>query len=120
MRVLKFFFRYQVQLNTDHVVKILNKGFYVADVRVDYELQQNFVKFPIQQKTSLVINQDYAFYIPRQVVLEGELGIVFTADARAGYRIFSVRVPASKTCVHVWGTTLMPSWSYVDCSLFDK
>lgn len=118
--MLTSFFSVKVQLNTDHVVKILNKGWYVADVRVDYELQQNFVKFPIQQKASLTINQDYAFYIPRQVVLEGELGIVFTADAVAGYRIFSIRVPATKTCVHVWGTTLNPKWSYVDCSLFNK
>ena len=104
--------------NTDHVVKILNKGGYVADIRVDYELQQNLVKFPVQQRGKIALNQDFAFYIPRQVVLEGEIGIVFTAEAIGGVRIFSIRVPADPTCVHIWGTTLIPYWSFIDCNRF--
>jgi len=105
-------------VNTDHVIKILNKGWYLADIWVDYEQQSGLTKFPVQQRGQIGLNGDYAFYVPRSVVLEGELGIVFTAWAVAGVRIFSIRVPSTPLCVHTWGTTLFPAWTFIDCAQF--
>jgi hypothetical protein len=92
----------------------------VANIRVDYEQQIGLTKFPVQQRGSIALNQDFAFYIPRSVVLDGEIGIVFTAEAVLGVRIFSVRITADPQCFHIWGVTLFPAWTRIDCNQFKK
>ena len=91
----------------------------MANIQVYYKLQDKpYSKVGIQQRGSIAKNQDYAFYIPGSIDFNSGAGVVVTADAVLGVRIFSIRLLASPTCIHVWGTTLIPFWTYVDCRLF--
>lgn len=112
-------FKFFKQGPGDRIVKILNRGWYVASLQAYYELQDNpYSRVGVQQRGSIAKNQDFAFYIPGTVDVNTGAGIVISADAVLGVRIFSIRILSSPTCIHIWGTTLIPFWTYVDCRLF--
>lgn len=53
--------------------------------------------------------------IPATIDYDGEPGAVLTIDAVGGNRILHERIKADPECFHIWGTTLIPFWSTVDC-----
>lgn len=105
------------KVNTDQVVKVKNKGGYVAYLKMDYELtdQATGRKRPIQQTGRIPLNYDYAFYIPRAVVLDGEFGAVLTVTTGTGRRVLREKIRRSPECIHVWGSVTRPKWTYVNC-----
>lgn len=84
-------------------------------MRLNYELQVGLEKFRVQQKGSIALNQDYAFYIPNSVNLDSAGGVYLTIDAVLGVRVFSLRIASNPDCFHLWGTTLIPQWSRMNC-----
>lgn len=53
--------------------------------------------------------------LPFMVDFEQNPGAVLTVDAVAGARVLRTRIRSDLECIHVWGTTLIPFWSHVDC-----
>lgn len=69
----------------------------------------------IVQRGSAALGQDYVFRIPYNILLTGTKGVYLKANAVAGIEIFSVQIENTPVCFHVWGTTLIPFWTYMPC-----
>ncbi|CAF0767301.1 unnamed protein product [Brachionus calyciflorus] len=96
----------------DIIVKIKNKGFYVAKLSLFYRRVQKSYGQVYKQTGSITIGQDYAFYMPYDTDLTSTLLVV---HAVAGKRVMTVKIDNSLTCFHTWGTTLFPAWSPMPC-----
>ena len=53
--------------------------------------------------------------IPYNVDYTVEPGVTLTVEAVGGIRILQVRLTNDPECIDVWGTTLIPFWSRVNC-----
>lgn len=93
------------------MIKILNKGWYVAKLTLFYKRALSNGDF-YKQTGSITMGQDYAFYMPYDAQLSSTIVV---AHAIAGVRIMSVKVESNPACFHVWGTTLFPVWSKMPC-----
>jgi len=94
----------------DKKATVLNKGGYTAELELVYYNPTRTV-----QKGTILSLQGYAFYIPGNIDYNTDPGVVLTAKAIGGKTIMSKRLTASPECFHVWGTTLNPVWSNVNC-----
>jgi hypothetical protein len=113
------FYGYQCETyiapNRDRVIKIYNKGWYTADLKLYYEVQEGIEKRRIVQTGHILGGQNYAFYVPYTVNYDGAYGVTLVVHAIAGKQVMSQRVKTSPQCYHVWGTTLIPYWSSMPC-----
>jgi hypothetical protein len=101
-----------VRPNTDKYVRVLNKGWYIARLQIRWKLGSR----DVSQSAEILAGQQYTFTIPYEVNVDGVSGIVLIADAVAGKRIMEVRVKGNpQQCYHIWGTTLFPAWSPINC-----
>ena len=102
--------------NPDKIVNILNKGWYVASLRITYEVQNgaNVVE-KVVQTGSIASGQAYGFRIPFSVNYDTEVGCTLEVNAVAGVNVLRVKIRTNPECFHVWGSTLSPSWSNVNC-----
>jgi hypothetical protein len=66
-------------------------------------------------EASIALGQEQTFNIPYTVLLNGPRGVYLRAQAVLGIQIFYTRIVMSPSCFHVWGTTLIPFWSPIDC-----
>lgn len=114
----RFYFILMISANNAHMIKVYNKGWFLASVRIDYELYNLPFKYPIQLPAILGFNEQATFFVPDTLPINQRIGIVFTAEAIGGVRIFSFKVPSLPLCVHIWGSTLIPYWTFIDCSKF--
>lgn len=97
------------------MVKVLNKGWYVADLTLNYEVQNGLTKVPAQQKKRIAINQDHVFYLPTSVNYDSTGGAVLIVNAIWGKQVVATRIRSDPDCFHVWGTTLIPFWTRMPC-----
>jgi hypothetical protein len=97
--------------NRDLVIKIANKGWYLAHLTLFYRRLQR--PSSIEKRTAqIAISQEYAFTMPYDVDL---MSVILIADALAGLNIMTVNIRTSPECFHLWGTTLFPASSSVPC-----
>ena len=80
-----------------------------------YEVQVGTVTETVVQTGSITAGQDYGFYVPFSVNYDGATGCVLEVNAVAGVNVMRVRIRSNPECFHVWGSTLFPSWSSVNC-----
>lgn len=108
----------------DQVVKVLNKGGYVTQLILEYEYPvintdingTTIVNYRLSRtEASIALGQEQTFKIPYTIPLLGPRGVYLRAIAVAGVQIFFTRIVNNPTCVHVWGTTLIPYWTTIDC-----
>ena len=97
---------------------MLNKGWFLANTQCFYELPGTQFEYPVQFRAVLGLNEHATFIIPITVSPDSRVGVVLSAEAVVGVQIMSIRVPAFPLCIHIWGTTLFPAWTYMDCSQF--
>ena len=89
--------------NTDRVVKIYNKGWYTANLRLLYEQQVGVIKQSVIQTGSITAGQDYGFYIPFSVNFDGATGVTLIVNAVAGVQVLETRIRGNPECFHIWG-----------------
>jgi hypothetical protein len=82
---------------------------------VNYEQQFGLNKESITQTGDVGTNGDFAFYIPYTVNYDSVAGVWLTVHALGGVRVMRVRIRNSPECFHIWGTTLIPYWSAMNC-----
>ena len=101
-----------IPINPDKYVKIRNRGWYIASLALRYEYNNQIVT-----QTGLVTSGlEYGFLIPFSVNYESEFGCILEASAVAGINIINnIRVDSNPLCIDIWGTTLAPLWSKIDC-----
>lgn len=126
-----------VATKADKKVIIKNKGGYIAHLMLDYTITSGVTKLPTRQTGSISLGQDYAFCkfffcsislldfiylkwvsfkdIPGSIDFNIEPGAVLTIDAVGGIRVLQEKIKADPECFHVWGTTLIPLWSTINC-----
>lgn len=93
-------------------MKIRNRGWYIASLSVRYEYNNQIVT----QTGTVTSSLEYGFKIPFSVNYESEYGCILEVDAVAGLNIINnLRIDNNPLCIDIWGTTLAPSWSKVDC-----
>lgn len=102
-------------LSTDKVIKIMNKGFLIANMKVSYELQVDANKVPVVQSGSIVIGQAFAFYVPASVNYDGDVGVTLKIDIPLSFKQISFRLQTSPQCFHIWGIVFSPEFSPVNC-----
>jgi hypothetical protein len=112
--IFKFNFNQKVSSDTDKYVKVLNKGWYIANVQIRYRVGAS----DASQSASLSVFQSVVFRVPYVVNLDGQSGITLRVDAVAGNNVMNYRVKEDPSCIHVWGTTLITAWSKIDCSFW--
>ena len=95
----------------DLVIKIRNKGWYVARLNLYYR-RYSLPNQIIEQTGQILLGQDYAFYMPYDVDLSST---VLMAYAVGGVNIMHVNIITSPQCFHMWGTTLFPRWTPINC-----
>lgn len=94
------------------VVKILNKGWFIAKLTLYYKRLSSGTQV-IKQTGSIVLGQDYGFYIPFDADLDS---IWLFAHALAGPNIFHLQIrPIHPICFHLWGAVFSPRWTRIDC-----
>lgn len=98
----------------DKVVIVTNKGGYTAGLGLSYI--DPLTNEPVTQTGSILSGQSYAFYVPGAVDYTSEVGARLNVFAIAGKQVIdNYKVTLAKQCIHVWGTTLYPAWSPIDC-----
>lgn len=101
----------------DKVLVITNKGGYTAGMGVTYV--DPLTNKPVTQTGSILSGQSYAFYIPGAVDYESEFGARLNVVAVGGKPVIEnyklTNNADLRQCIHVWGTTLYPAWSPIDC-----
>lgn len=102
-------------MGTDKIIKVWNKGFFIANMRVNYEEQVGADKMAVEQKGSIVLGQAYAFYIPGTVNYAGDVGVTLNIDVVFAFRKISVKIQSDPECFHIWGIFFAPSWARVEC-----
>ena len=94
------------------VIKILNKGWFVANFKLSYETVDNK---SITQQTSIIVGQRHTFNITEEINFSVDKPIRLVGEAMAGITIMNITVESSPACFHVWGSTIFPSWSSMPC-----
>ena len=84
-------------------------------MKLSYEIQTATGKQTVTQTGSITSGADYAFYVPFGVNYDGINGCFLEVNAVAGYQVMRTRIRSNPECFHIWGTTLNPSWSTVNC-----
>ena len=102
---------YSVVANPDKFVKIVNKGWYLATVKLTYDFQNQ----RITQTGLISPGFDYGFKIPFSINYDSEFGCLLESTAVAGLNIMKVRIKSNPECFDIWGTTLNPFWSRFNC-----
>lgn len=94
-------------------VKIYNKGGYVAVILFKYELNET----NRQEKKSLTAPRKFTFKYDRRAT-----NVEIIIDALAGRKGFLktkiIPLEEINTCFHVWGTTIFPKFSRINCDKF--
>ena len=88
-----------------------NKGGYIASLTLRYKL---FGKNEVLTKSNLLAPNQYVFslnYCATDVYLD--VKAVLGKKVIDSFKITSM--PLEPQCFHVWGTTLNPKWSQIDC-----
>ncbi len=93
------------------VIKIANKGWYLADLTLFYRRLDASARIE-KRYAQIPVNQEHAFTMPYDVDLKS---VILIADAFLGYNIMTVSIKTSPECFHLWGTTLNPVYSAVQC-----
>lgn len=104
--------------NGDKFVRVKNKGWYIANLKLTYQVQRQGsqgTKETVVQSGSITAGQDYGFKVPYGVVYDSPFGCTLTVEAVAGVRVMSVRISSDPQCFDVWGGSLTPKWSSVNC-----
>ena len=57
--------------------------------------------------------------MPYWVDYTSSFGAVLTVDAVGGIQVLQQKITADPQCFHVWGSTLLPFWTTIDCSGFN-
>jgi hypothetical protein len=91
---------------------VRNKGWYIAKLTVFYRRLTESKNAILKLTKSIAISQDHTFVLPSDIDLEYAY---LVAHAIAGIEIMKVKIVKTPECFHVWGTTLIPYWSYMLC-----
>ncbi|RNA43062.1 Cadherin-related tumor suppressor [Brachionus plicatilis] len=94
----------------DLIVKVKNKGFYLAKTTLIF--RQLTSKVFNRMNKVISMGQEHVFEMPADTDLSSSYLVV---HAIAGTRVMTVKINSNPSCFHVWGTTLYPVWSYIDC-----
>jgi len=97
---------YTIREPASKVVKIKNKGFYVAKAEISYV--SNGV-LQVQSKSISAPNSQ-TFILPYTAQ-----NILLTVNAVAGKQVFSLPITNEQECFHVWGTTFVTRYSTIAC-----
>lgn len=92
------------------IVKVKNKGFFIAKTTLIYKKFSNEIFDRITK--SIVIGQEHVFKISFNKDLSS---LYLVVHAVAGVQIMAVKIHSNPSCFHVWGTTLNPYWTSVNC-----
>jgi len=101
--------------DSDRILRVLNKGFFVTKLRLIYEVQNGQVKEQVTQTGKILIGQEKVFRIPESVDYNSEYGVTLILDVVLSFKKISVRINANPECVHLWGICFAPKWSKVNC-----
>ena len=96
----------------NRVIKISNKGWFVANFKLSYESIDNK---SITQQSSIIVGQSHTFNITEEIDMSAEKPIRLVGQAVAGLMILNITIEENPACFHVWGTSIFPSWSNMPC-----
>lgn len=97
------------------MIKILNKGWYVAELILNYQVQNGMTKVPAQEKKRIALGQQHIFYLPNIVNYDSTEGTFLIVKAIWGKTVLATRIRSDPECFHIWGTTLIPFWTRMPC-----
>ena len=82
-------------VNGDKFIRVLNKGWYIANLKLTYEIQRGLVKESVTQTGSINLNQDYGFRVPFGVNYDSPAGCILEINAVAGAQVMKQRIVAN-------------------------
>jgi hypothetical protein len=82
-------------------VRINNKGWYTANMKLTYEVQRGQVKETVVQTGSINLGQNYGFLVPFSVNYDGATGCILEINAVAGVQVMRVRIRSNPQCFDV-------------------
>merc|ERR1712110_890390 len=94
----------------DKKVIVTNRGGYTATLQLQYYNPTKTV-----QTGSITSGQSYAFYIPGDIDYSSGPGAYLEVYANGGNRVLAKQIYGNPECIDVWGGTLNPQWSNVNC-----
>ena len=95
----------------DFYVRVLNKGWYTADVQLTYTRKLSNNQAQTVGRTILAL-QEAVFRLPSDTLSFTTRLIV---NAVLGVRVMDVQLSGKNQCFDVWGTTLIPFWTPMPC-----
>ena len=78
-----------------------NKGWYIANLRLTYEIQRDRVRETVVQTGSISSGQDFGFRVPFSVNYDGATGCILEVNAVAGAQVMRVRIRSNPECFDV-------------------
>ena len=84
-------------------------------MKLTYQIPTNAGMQTVVQRGSISNGQDYAFKVPFAASYDGDVGCTLEVNAVAGINVLRIRVRSNPECIDVWGTTLIPYWTHMDC-----
>jgi hypothetical protein len=111
---IRFFLTQDPQI-TDKQVKVYNKGFFLAKIKIVYEEQNSFSKYLVEQSANLFLGSEHIFHIPISVNYDSLNGVKLIAEVMLGPNLIEERILTDPECFHLWGIFFMPAYARVPC-----
>ena len=97
------------------MIKVFNKGWYVAEMSLTYPIQVGIRKEIATQTASINLGQEFTFRLPYSVDYEYQIGTFLTIKAVAGVQVLNIKITSTPVCIHIWGVTFITRWTFMKC-----
>ena len=92
------------------IIKVKNKGWYVADMSV--VVRDKSTTLETYYSKHIWSPNDEIIVVPQDFT---KVNVLLQVNAIGGIRIFSLDIKKNYACFHVWGTLFFPAWTEMPC-----